>query len=369
MLIGIDASRAVRAQPTGTELYSARLIEYLAKIDSENTYYLYSPTEPPQGFLTLPGNFHWRIIPFARAWTHIRLPLALWADKLEVLIIPAHTLPLWCPTRKIIVTLHDTAYELFPEAYSRFERWYQRFAARQAIRRATVIITPSRATKQDLVKLFQAPAEKIVPIHLGVDKERFTETVALPPAVKKLRPYFLMLGRLELRKNTARVIGAYGRLRQENPDLTTKLVLIGKPGYGYGAVEQTKANLPAATVADIKEPGYVRDVIAYMQGASAFIYPSLYEGFGLPALEAMAAGTPVITSDSSSLPEVVDDAAILVNPESIDELVEAMKLLATDQLTQREISRKGKERVKQFSWGKMARETLEVVQSIGKNEL
>lgn len=364
MRIGIDASRAVRERPTGTELYSARLIQHLAKIDTKNTYYLYTPTAPPSFLRDLPANFHWKIIPFPRLWSHVRLSLALWLDKPDVVFIPAHVIPLYVPG-SVIVTIHDLAFDTFPEAYDFLERWYQRFAVKRAVRKAVSIITPSQATKRDIIRLYGAKPNAIRAIPHGVD-DTSKESADIPSIVKKLRPFFLVIGRLEKRKNVTRIIEAFGRLKKADPSLGTKLVLIGKPGYGYHDITTAKQALPVKIAADIIELGYVEAIEPYMKAADTFLYPSLYEGFGLPLLEAMMAGTPIITSNISSMPEVVDDAAILVNPESIDELCEAMKILSTSDLSGKQISRRGRERVKEFTWKKTATETLKVLERVGR---
>lgn len=363
MIIAIDASRAIRPQPTGTERYSARIIEYLAKIDHENTYWLYSPTPPPNSFPKLPDNFHWKIIPFPRLWTHIRLSLALFLDKPDVLFVPAHVLPLYTPKRTVI-TIHDLAYEIFPEAYAWSARWYTHISDRRAAKIASHVITPSEATRQDFIKFFGGKASKITVTHLAVD-EPVAEPVKVPEKIFNLQPYFLMVGRLEARKNTAHAIQAFAKFKQET-DSPAKLVLIGKPGYGYEQIQQTITELPEDIAQDVIQLGYAsdEDVTAYRQAALAFVYPSLYEGFGLPTLEAMAAGVPVIASDSSSIPEVVDDAAILVDPQSIDELAAAMKTLATSDLSCEQIAARGRERVTQFSWEKTAQATLAVLKGV-----
>lgn len=362
MVIAIDASRAIRPQPTGTEAYCTRIIEYLAKIDRVNTYLLYSPTPPPESFPKLPDNFHWKIIPFSRLWTLIRLSFALWQDKPDILFVPAHVLPLYTPP-KTVITIHDLAYEIFPEAYSGFARWYHQFSSRRDTKLATKIITPSQATRDDLIKLYKVSPNKIVAIPLAVD-EQSAKRVDVPSTIKKLGPFFLMAGRLEARKNTAHTITAFARFKEKYPDLPHKLVLVGKPGFGYEAVRQAIDCLPTYIKEDLIETGYASndDLAAYRQAATAFLYPSLYEGFGLALLEAMSAGTPVITSDSSSIPEVVDDAAIMVNPQSLDELVAAMHTLATSDLSRKQIANRGRERVKDFSWEKTARATLKVLE-------
>jgi glycosyltransferase involved in cell wall biosynthesis len=262
-----------------------------------------------------------------------------------------------------VVTIHDLAYEVFPEAYGLFARWYLRYAARRAVAQATAIITPSEATKHDLIKVNQAPAAKITAIHHGFDAAHFSDTVTIPPEIRQLQPFFLMLGRLETRKNTARAIEAFGLMRQRNPEIKSKLILIGKPGFGYDAVQEAKAGLPSQLAQDIIELGYSDDAMVrvYMRAATTFLYPSLYEGFGIPLLEAMAAGSPIITSDISSNPEVVDDAAVLVDPESVEDVAQVMTIFATDKLSRDQVRERGKVRLNHFSWEKCATETHRVL--------
>ncbi len=363
MIIAIDASRATRPKPTGTELYSARIIEYLATIDHANSYWLYSPTEPPSDFPKLPENFRWKIIPFPRLWSQIRLSLALLLDKPDVLFVPAHVIPLLAP-KNTVVTIHDIAFDIFPEAYSRFNRWYQHYALRQALKRSRAIITPSQSARDDLVKFYRADATKIYPIHLGIDKNLIGQKVTIPDKIKALKPFFLMVGRLETKKNTARVIEAFEQFRSANPKDKAKLVLIGKPGYGYEAVEEAIQALPDQLRHEVIVVGYANDddLRAYFAAANALIYASLYEGFGLPLLEAMAFEVPIITSDTSSMPEVVDDAAILVDPQSTDEIAKAMAMFISTTIAGDEVVKRERERIKLFSWEKTATETLKVLE-------
>lgn len=367
MIIAIDASGAIKPMPTGVELYSTRLIEYLAKIDKDNTYYLYSPALPAvPAIQKLPENFHWKIIPFPKFWTQLRLPLALIQDRPDLFFEPSHILPFFCPA-KCVVTLHDLAYEIFPEMYSFGDKVLQRYGALSAVRRSKALLTPSSSTKNDVVRLYHANAEKITVTPLGFD-HRFGQAITPTASVVSHQPYFLMIGRLEKRKNTAFAIRAFAAFREKNPESKDKLVLIGKPGFGYEEVAQAIEQLPVAIKADVLPLGYVSDeeAAAYMAGATAFLYPSLYEGFGIPLLEAMSAGTPIIAANNSSQPEVVDDAAILIDPTDESSLVKAMELMTTNDLTQEELRKKGKKRINDFDWEKTARLTLEVFEKVVK---
>ncbi len=365
MIIAIDASRAVKPHPTGTELYSLRLIEELAKLESPHTFWLYTPTPPPARLAKLPAHFVWKVIPFRRLWTQIRLALALWQDKPDLLFVPAHVPP-FLASLPTVVTIHDLAYRLFPEAYSLFNRWYSVVADRLILNRARAVIVPSQSTRHDLLKLYRSQAAKIQVIPLGYDQPKASSAKELPADIKALQPYFLMIGRLETRKNTALAIEAFGQFKAHNPQLPHWLVLVGKPGHGYEAIQEAIARLTPDQQQSIVQVGYVDDATRnhYLVGAQVFLYPSLYEGFGLPLLEAMATGVPIITSDAASMPEVVDDAAILVNPHTPNELVKAMELLAINQLSRQQIIQRGKDRVRQFNWSKTAELTHQLLSSL-----
>jgi glycosyltransferase involved in cell wall biosynthesis len=341
----------------------------LAKIDAENIYYLYSPAMPAlPSIQKLPENFHWKIIPFPKFWTQLRLPIALLQDRPDLFFEPSHILPFFCPA-KSVVTLHDLAYEIFPEMYSAGDRLLQRYGAISAVKRAAALLTPSTSTKNDVVKYYGADADKIVVTPLGFDS-RFSEPKTLTAAVKKYQPYFLMVGRLEKRKNTAFAIKAFATFKEKNPESKDKLLLIGKPGYGYDEVALTLELLPPALKPDVIPLGYIdnEETAAYMTGATAFLYPSLYEGFGIPLLEAMSAGTPIIAANNSSQPEVVAEAAILIDATAEESMVEAMEFVTTNDLTRSQLSKKGKERVKEFDWHKTAKQTLEVFNRVGKGK-
>lgn len=361
--IAIDASRAGRANPTGTELYSARLISELTKLPSKHRFILYSPAAPTAPFRQLPANWQWRTIPFQRLWSQLRLSFAVWQDRPDLLFVPAHVLPLWRP-RRSVVTIHDVAYEYFPESYSPFERWYLRYAARLASRVADRIIVPSEATKNDLIKFYRVPVDKIRVTPLAAGRYQPATAETRNRVDKDHRPYFLMIGRLESRKNTALAIEAFGQFRQANPTLKHRLVLIGKPGYGYEQIQQRIDCLPKGLREAVHRLGYQDDATteAYLKNAVGFLYPSRYEGFGFPLIEAMAVGTPIIASDISSIPEVVDDAAILVDPNSPAELAKAMTILATNEISGQQLAKRGRERAKQFNWTKTATQTLAILE-------
>jgi glycosyltransferase involved in cell wall biosynthesis len=235
------------------------------------------------------------------------------------------------------------------------------------------VLADSVATKTDLVRAYSANPAKVHVVYLGRDE-------ALAPvhdvtALVEMRGrhgiagrYLLYIGTLQPRKNLDRVVDAFARLA-DNPALAdVQLVLAGKRGWLYDALFAQVERLGLS--GRVLFPGYVpaSDLPALLGGALAFVFPSLYEGFGLPVLEAGACGVPVITSNTSSLPEVAGDAALLVDPYDVDAIAEAMYRLVTDDALRAELARRGLENVKRFSWEKCARETLAVIEGLGTRD-
>lgn len=387
MIIGIDASRANRQIKTGVEWYSYYLIEELKKITTgdKNQFFLYTD-QPLKGELKkMPNNWQEKVLswPLKYLWTKIRLSWEMIKDKPDILFIPSHVLPIFFP-KKTIITIHDLAYERYPKAYSKFSRYYLRKNYKLAVRYAFKIIVPTEFTKKELINLYQADPEKIEVIHLGYNDKIFRviqnqeEIDRVLKKYKIRKPYLLFVGRVETKKGVKYLFEAYLKLNKSN-DLKLNLVLVGKPGYGYKEIKDLKLKIK-----NLIEIGYIdqKDLVYLYNGAEIFIFPSLYEGFGLPILEAMACGIPVIASDLEPIREILvgkyhdreklgtenfaQMSAVLVPPENPEILAEKIKeVLENQELRQKMIS-KGLERVKNFSWQKCARETLKVLENMLK---
>jgi glycosyltransferase involved in cell wall biosynthesis len=285
----------------------------------------------------------------------------------DVLFVPAHVLPLIHP-RRSVVTVHDVGYLSYPEAHRSADRRYLDWSTRWNAHQATAVLADSQATKDDLVRAYGVDPGKVHVVYLGRDE-------AVAPVTDRVRladvqcrygiatPYLFYVGTLQPRKNLARVIDAFARVAGRLGDV--QLVLAGKRGWLYDDLfaQVTRLGLERRVVF----PGYVddADLAALLSAALALVFPSLYEGFGIPVLEAGACGLPVITSNTSSLPEVAGDAALLVDPHDVDAIAEAMYRLATDPELRAELARRGQENVKRFSWEKCARETLAVLLEAG----
>lgn len=374
MLIGIDASRATVAHRTGTEMYSLHLLRTLLHLDCGHIYRLYTQTPPPAGLLwpgaAPPEKVEVRTIPWRRLWTHLRLSAEVFTRPPDVLFVPAHVLPLYHGPRTV-VTLHDLGYLHYPAAHRPADRRYLHASTRWSAHQATAVIADSCATRDDLVAAYGVPRDRIHVIYLGRD-EALTpvadagELARVRAAYGLGERYLLYVGTLQPRKNLARVIAAFARVCDRVELGGVQLVLAGKKGWLYddlfAAVERLGLRGRVAF------PGYIpdADLPALLSGGTAFVFPSLYEGFGIPVLEAGGCGVPVITSNTSSLPEVAGDAALLVDPHDVEAIAEAMYRLVTDEALRAELTRRGLENVKRFSWEKCARETLAVLEAVAR---
>jgi len=360
MLIGIDASRAVAICPTGTEVYSRRLIRALLALESSHRFRLYFRSVPPARAFP---DAELCVIPFPRLWTHLRLSWEMARRSPDVLFIPAHVLPLVHP-RASVVTIHDLGYLHFPEAHPWRQRLYLDLSTRWSARFAAHILADSEATKADLVTRYGAPIEKITVAYPGHDGT--LAPVRDPAMIEMVKArcgiagdYFFYLGTLQPRKNLARLVAAFAALQSE-----AVLVLAGKRGWLYDDLFAQVRRLGLEGC--VLFPGYVsdEDKATLLSGALAFVLPSLYEGFGLPVLEAQACGCPVITSTTSSLPEVAGDAALLVDPHDTAAITAAMQRITAAPALREGLIERGFANVRRFSWTACAQAVLSAVEQV-----
>ncbi len=365
MQIGIEASRATVARRTGTESYARCLTQaMLAEGAAEGHRFTLYFRDPPAPDLfgtpdfcgaPAPPQADYRIIPFPRLWTHVRLSWELAArPRPDVLFVPAHVLPLVHPL-PAVVTVHDLGYRYFPQAHPLGQRLYLELSTWFSARAATHLLADSEATKRDLARFYGIPPGKVTVVYPGYD-DTLHRVEAAPVRAKYGLPegYFLHVGTLQPRKNLLRLIEAVARA----PAPLT-LVLAGRPGWLAGPiVALARAQGPRVRLLDYVPDA---DLAGLYSGARALVFPSLYEGFGFPVLEAMACGTPVICSNTSSLPEVAGAAALLVDPRDGPALTAAMVQVQTQPALGTALAEKGAAQVRQFSWARAARETLAVL--------
>ncbi len=369
MLIGIDASRA--GHQTGTERYSLHLIRELVAQGEAHRFRLYRSTAPPLDLLLPSDRVEWRVIPFPRLWTHVRLAWEVAAHRPDLLFVPSHVLPAIHP-RRSVVTVHDLGYRFFPQAHPRFQRWYLDFSTRANARAAMHILADSEATRADLTGEYGADPAKISVVYPGVDESLRPETD--PDVLAQVRDryglgprYLLYLGTLQPRKNLVRLLEAFRLFREvDAAHEDVQLVLAGKVGWLADEIVGGVGRL--GLEGSVVLPGFVPDQErgALLSGALAFLFPSLYEGFGFPVLEAMACGAPVLCSNSSSLPEVAGEAAWLVDPLDEGAIAAGLVRLVGDEALRHRLAAQGFEQVRRFSWRRTGAEVLAVLEEVGR---
>ena len=364
MKIGIDASRFNLSGGTGVEHYSVKIIQGLIdyfKHHKKNTLILYSPRK-----LTLykTGTIKHKIIPFPRLWTKIRLSFEMLLHKPDVLFVPSHVLPYFSP-KKAIITIHDVAFVHLKKEYSHFQYWYLKKTTKYAVKKASTIIVPSFATQQDLIKFFKCPSEKIVVIPHGCDfeiKKLTTEKdseILTKMGLSKKDNFFLFIGRLENKKNIKRLIDAFLSFNETFPNW--KLILAGKRGQGFNEI--FKKAIKSNAFKRVLMPGYITENEKHvlLKYCDAFVFPSLYEGFGFPILEAYTYHKPVITSQEASIPEVAGNGAIYVDAHKTSSIKEGMEQLIKNPALKESTVAMQNTVLSKFKWDKAIKKTIEVL--------
>jgi glycosyltransferase involved in cell wall biosynthesis len=329
----------------------------------------------------LPSHAEVCVLPARRMWTHRALAAEVRQRPPGVLFVPSHVLPFVIhpahPARRLspsVVTIHDLGYHFFPEMHTWRKRLYVDWGTRWSVATATAVIAISHATAADLERITgtrtKAHGGKIHVVHEAAS----APPMPTPEAIAALRaryawtrPYALYVGTLQPRKNLARLLTAYEQLYQHG-EASFDLVLAGKAGWLSQGIVAQATQSPYAN--HIHLPGYVadEDLPVLMAGAQFFTFPSLYEGFGLPILEAQQVGVPVMTATASSLPEVAGDAALYVNPTDVEAIAQAMLRLSQDEALRQELIAAGHRNVQRFSWEKAAAETLAVLEEAANQD-
>ncbi len=374
MRIGIDC-RPLSSEKTGIGYYLWEILNHWGKNDIPYELILYSALDfeiPPQ---LAASHVHYRKRVFrmrpAEAWMHTILPIQLRMDRVDVYWGPNYAMPLVPFGAPSVLTVHDMVYRIFPETMKRVTYLHNRYGLERYVRRCNHIITDSENTKRDLVGFLDLPVEKIEVVPLGVSG-RFAlsvNSVSDDVIMKNLgleqRSYLLTVGTLEPRKNLTRVIKAYKLFMQDQNShcgADTILVVVGAEGWG-----DTSAEVRRELGEKIKYMGYVSDEMlgALYRHARGFVYMSLYEGFGLPPLEAMSCGTPVLVSNTSSLPEVVENCGLYADPTRVEDIAHQMRRLCDDDV-QVLLATAGRARAEQMQWGITADKTLSLLCVIGE---
>jgi glycosyltransferase involved in cell wall biosynthesis len=354
MVIGIDGSRAFVGERTGIEEYSYQVIKGLRDKLNGHLVILYIRHDQKIDF-NLPKNWKVKQLWLPYFSSQIRFSFELLFHPVDVLFVLSHTVPPFHP-KKTIVVIHGLEYEFVPKAYSAWARFYMPIVIKNSCRWAEKIISVSRNTKKDLINLYKVPEEKISVIYEGYETDPDLKNCDLSDndKFKDLQAgYLLFVGRLEERKNIIGIIKTFELLKEKH-GLPHKLVLAGKPGHGYREIFRYISD--SAHRSDIILPGFIsnEEKCKLFGKADVFMFPTFYEGFGLPILEAQSMGVPVVVSNISSVEEVADGSAVIVDPNEPDFIAERTNVLLKDRLYRDGIIKKGYENVKRFSWEKCA---------------
>ena len=365
MDIAVEA-RYLVGNRTGVGRYLLNLLRFLPELSEEHEYFLYSNrfTEKPIehdkiNYVELEGH---RLL-----WKHILLPIEQVKRKFDLVFIPSYSAPLFS-FGKTVVTIHDLIATRHPEWTTKNQSFRFATVVKYAARKANYIIAVSEASRKDILELTGVAQDKVVVVYSGVD-EHFQKLPSehLIDFTKKYnlqQPFILYVGSIHPRRNIQKLIEAFVHLKKEK-QIKHKLILIGL--VLQQASQLTKWINDSNIAEDILSVGFVsdEDLVKFYNMADLFIYPSLYEGFGFPVLEAMACGTPVITSNVSSLPEVAGNAAILIDPLNVMEMADSIYRLISNSALRQEFVERGFERCKQFSWRQAAEETLNLFEKAG----
>lgn len=402
MRIGIDCRTILNpgyGENAGVGHYTYFLVKNLISLDKKNKYILFFDNllskSAAEEVISGAANAEIRFFPFHKykhylpvAFSHILVSAALEKEKLDVFHSPAYVLPL-SYKGKSVVTVHDLAIykhpEWFPSKFLIGQKFSTKTLVPKSLGKAAKIIAVSEHTRKDIAEIFKIKKDKVEVVYEGVETRKIPsrrqsvcglETEVCYDDIKikygLKNNYALFLGTIEPRKNLLSLLRAFSELLEKDAVFkeSHQFIIAGAKGWKNEKIFSEIKTLAKKTgsAENIKYIGYVsdQDKFALIKYASCFVFPSLYEGFGLPVLEALSLGTPTITSNISSMPEVAGDAAILVNPESQREISEALKKVLSDGDLRAELSRRGREQAKKFSWEKSARETLAVYEKAAK---
>lgn len=374
MRIGIDGNEANISFRVGSGVYAFQLMRHLYELDTWNTYVIYLKDKPVDDMPAERERWRYKVVGPKKLWTQLALPFALYTggEQLDVFFSPGHYAPRFSPFPTVVSVL-DLAYLKFEEYFKKEDLLQLKAWTRYSVKKSSRIIAISESTKADIVKYYDYDPQKITVTYIGYDTETFhpiTNDIEIEQVLTKYgitRPYILYLGTLQPRKNLLRLVKAFQMLVEQEKyrDLGFKLVIVGKKGWLYDELFNEVKRLKMENV--VIFTGFVpdEDKNAILSGAFLYTLPSLYEGFGIPILEAMASGTPVVTSRVSSLPEVSGECAILVDPYSEKSICGGFKLLINDEPLREEMRQKGLQWVKHFDWMNTARITLAVLEEVG----
>ena len=370
--IGVDGNEANVEKRVGVSVYALNLLKFFnKKACSQCSFEVYLKNPLLKDLPKENKYFRYQYIPGRFLWSQIFLPLYLYSQKnIDVYFSPAHYLPRFCPAPQV-VTIHDLAYLYYPEDFIKKDLWQLKNWTKFSVNKAGKIIAVSKTTKKDVLKNYQIGEEKVAVIYNGYEKQinkLKNENFELIEKFKfKNEKYILFVGTIQPRKNLKTLIDAFSKFLQINKDF--KLIIVGKKGWLYESIFEKVKAMKLEKKVIFTDHVSDSELIWLYKNAFCLVLPSLYEGFGIPVLEAMNFDCPVVASFSSSLPEIGGDASLYFDPKNPDNLLEKLKSLKENKELRKELIAKGRQRIKDFSWEKCGEETLQVLTKVVFNRV
>ncbi len=350
----------------GSGEFCFQLLKSLFDLDKKNNYFIYLPISPSSDLPQENSNWHYVVFSSKKLWTLIGLSKKLFNNKnnLDVFFSPTHYSPFTflCPS---VVAILDVSYLHFPGMFNRRDLYQLKLWGRYSISKAKKIITISESSKSDIIKKYNVSSSEVAVVYPGIKKISNSKyQIANMDELRKKfgisNKYILFVGTLQPRKNVEKLIEAFAKLKRDDMNL----VIVGKKGWMFDDILDAPKKFHIEDRVDFLHEVTDEELPSFYKNAEMFVLPSLYEGFGLPVLEAMKYGTPVITSNISSLPEAGGDAALYVDPNDTEDIAAKMQKLLEDAKLREELIKKGYKQAEKFSWEKSAKETLRALEEV-----
>ncbi|EKD85573.1 MAG: Glycosyl transferase, group 1 [uncultured bacterium] len=345
----------------GSAEFAFRLIKEFAKEKSHN-FFIYTPVEPSKDLPRETNSFKYIVFKSKKLWTMLGLSKKIYKDKnnLDVFFSPTHYLPLFSVVPSV-VSIFDLSYLKYPELFKKKDLYQLKIWGRYSIKRAKAVITISESSKNAIIEEYKLASDKVHVVYPGIKELINNREINMTDLQKKYgikKNFILFVGTIQPRKNIARMVEAISQI----PEL--ELIVVGKKGWQYEGILDSPRKFGVENRVKFLEFVPDEELSELYKNAICFVLPSLYEGFGLPILEAMKYGCPVVTSNTSSLPEAGGDAALYFDPEDSSDIAEKIKKLLSDDKLREDMIEKGYKQAKKFSWEKAAKETLHVLKEV-----
>lgn len=366
MIIGIDGNEANVAKRVGISEFAYELLMKFKNLKPSNTEFrIYLKTKQNDDFPKESEYWKYRIVRPSKLWTQFALPLDLYINKPrpDVFFCPSHYAPRFCPVPTVI-SIMDLSYVYYPQMFKKSDLYQLKNWTSYSVKKAAKVITISSTSKDDIINTYGISASRVDVVHPGIKgKNDMNNSKIIIEKYGINREFILFVGTLQPRKNIVRLVEAFSKI--PNPLRKMDLIVVGKKGWMYDEILSAPSKFHVEDRVKFLEFVSDDELEKFYKNALCFVLPSLYEGFGLPILEAMKNGCPVITSKISSMPEAGGDAAIYIDPENIDEISKAIEQVISNEKLRKEMIEKGYKHIKKFSWEKSAKKVLEVLEEVG----